>query len=115
MKISFYPQSCVPIHATTLDERPLGGTETGIIRLAEELSKRGHDVIVYTAQPYPKSIGAKYLPFQAAARMESVDVFVVIREWFPVLANIPAKKIFFWTGDAANQVHNFGVGDLRVA
>src|SRR6266567_8670435 len=33
---------------TYLETRPLGGTESSVIRLARELARRGHDVTVYT-------------------------------------------------------------------
>jgi glycosyltransferase involved in cell wall biosynthesis len=37
----------------TLDERPLGGTESSVIRLARELAARGHEVSVHTRSTDP--------------------------------------------------------------
>ncbi|NLF25435.1 MAG: glycosyltransferase family 4 protein [Deltaproteobacteria bacterium] len=115
MKISFFPQSCVPYHANSLDEGPLGGTETGIIRLAQALHQRGHTVTVYTSDQNPPPSNPPYLPIRAVQSMQPVDVFVVVREWIPLVYQIPCRKRFFLTGDAYDQPHNLGIGDLRVA
>lgn len=48
MKITFVADACVPFHGRTLEEQPLGGTETAVIRLAAALSERGHEVTVFT-------------------------------------------------------------------
>ena len=55
MKFLFVPGSTLPFHGKTLDERPLGGTETGAIRLAECLDELGHEVHVqrHLRQNYP--------------------------------------------------------------
>lgn len=115
MRFAFYPQSCVPFHAHTLDQRPLGGIETGIIRVAEALSQRGHSVVVFTAEKNPPASVPQYAHLSQAATMSEVDVFICVREWIPLLSNIPAKVKLFWTGDAADQVQSFGIGDKRVA
>lgn len=115
MKIVFYPQSCVPYNANTLDERPIGGVETGIIRLSFAMRARGHQVVVFTPDKNPPKSDPPFVPIAAAQQMGPVDVFIVIREWIPLVYNLPAKKKFFWTGDAFDQVHSFGIGDKRVA
>jgi len=114
MKIVFFPQSCLPFHARTLEERPLGGMETAIIRLAEALHLRGHKVAVFTADPNPPPSQPEYLPLQAVQRLTPVDVFVAVREWIPLAWRLPCKKRFFWTGDAADQPQSLGIGDLRL-
>lgn len=114
MKITFYPQSCVPITANTLIERPLGGTETGIIRIGEELAKLGHEVTIFTSEKTPPESNPKYIPFSQASNISEQDVFISIREWFPLMNKIPSKLKYYWTGDAANQIHNVGIGDKRV-
>jgi glycosyltransferase involved in cell wall biosynthesis len=40
--------STAPYDGRDLDQRPLGGTESSIIRCARELARRGHDVTVHT-------------------------------------------------------------------
>lgn len=115
MKIAFYPQSCLPCNAHSLDERPLGGVETGIIRLSRALHERGHEVVVYTHDPNPPASEPQYLPLAAVHKMAPVDVFIGIREWFPLVYQIPAKVRLFWTGDSYDQLQSFGIGDRRVA
>lgn len=115
MRIVFYPQSCVPVHAKLLEERPLGGIETAIIRLAEALHLRGHSVTVYTSDPEPPTSEPVYAHLSEARTMQDVDVFVCIREWIPLLSHIPARIKLFWTGDAADQIQNFGIGDKRIS
>lgn len=115
MRIVFYPQSCVPVHAKLLEERPLGGIETAIIRLAEALHLRGHSVTVYTSDPEPPASEPVYAHLSEARSMRDVDVFVCIREWIPLLSHIPARIKLFWTGDAADQIQNFGIGDKRIS
>jgi glycosyltransferase involved in cell wall biosynthesis len=115
MRIIIFPQSCLPIHACSLDERPLGGVETGIIRIAEELHKRGHEVEVYTSHKNPPPSEPKYLPISQARSMKAADVFICIREWFPLMSQLPVKAKVFWSGDNADQIQTMGLGDKRVA
>ncbi len=115
MKIVFYPQSLLPVHAKSLEERPMGGTETGLIRLAEALDKRGHSVVVFTSEKNPPESKPAYYHLSKAQGLKAVDVFISIREWIPLVYPLPARKKFFWTGDSYDQVHNFGLGDKRLA
>ncbi|MCB0320409.1 MAG: glycosyltransferase family 4 protein [Bdellovibrionales bacterium] len=114
MRIAFYPQSLLPFHATSIEERPLGGTETGVIRLAEALQNLGHQVVVFTSETDPPKSHPPYFHLSKANGLQAVDVFICIREWIPLVYPIPTRKKFFWTGDAPDQVHNFGLGDKRV-
>ncbi|MCB0354636.1 MAG: glycosyltransferase family 4 protein [Bdellovibrionales bacterium] len=114
MHFTFFPQSLVPFDAFTLEERPLGGTETGVIRLAAALKQLGHEVVVYTSERNPRESSPTYLPIPEAQKMRPTDVFICIREWIPLAVRIPCKLRLYWTGDAADQVHSFGVGDKRV-
>ena len=115
MKFLFFPQGCLPIHAKSLEERPLGGTESGLIYLSEELAKLGHEVVVLTSFPNPPLSNPLYLPFQSIGDVGPVDVFVAIREWMPLLSNYPTKLRLFWTGDSYDQPQNLGMGDRRIA
>ena len=114
MKIVFCPTACIPFHATTLNERPLGGTETGIIRVSEILAERGHAVTVLTRMENPTSSKVRYIPFNRAQEVGAVEVFISVREWVPLVSPLRCKK-FFWTGDSYDQPHSLGVGDKRVA
>ncbi|MFN8390707.1 MAG: glycosyltransferase family 4 protein [Bdellovibrionota bacterium] len=115
MRIAFYAGSCLPIHAQSIDERPLGGTETALIRLAEELQRRGHDVSVFTSHKAPPASRPAYLPVDQVFRSGIFDVFVCVKDWKPAVSRAPGKRFFFWTGDGYDQYVNFGLGDARVA
>ncbi len=115
MKIVFFPSSCLPFHARSLDERPLGGIETGVIRLAEELSKLGHEVVVFTALENPPLSEPLYLPHRALRDLGSVDVLVAVRDWSPLFLSVDTKLRFLWTGDSYDQPQNIGMGDRRIS
>ena len=116
MKIAFYAGSCIPIHARTLDERPLGGTETALIRLAEELDRRGHEVVVFTSMKNPPSSKPLYLPSNKVLSFPptAFELFVLVQDWTPAFLGAPGKRFFYWTGDGWEQYANYGIGDNRV-
>jgi glycosyltransferase involved in cell wall biosynthesis len=117
MKIAFYAGGSIPVHAATLSERPLGGTETALIRVAEELYKRSHEVTVFTAHkdPPPVSGAPRYLPAHAIHEIkEPFDLLIVVQQWKPLFFPLPAKRLWFWTGDGAEQHSNYGIGDKRI-
>lgn len=96
-----------------MEERPLGGTETGIIRLAETLDHLGHDVIVLTPArdiPLTKPL---YVPVRAWGSLGEFDVVIFIRDWKQLFTPCKTKKKFFWTGDAFTCPHTIGIGDRR--
>ncbi len=115
MKIVFFPNSMAPFHGNTLKERPLGGTETAVIRLAEALHFLGHSVSVVSQFKNPPLTPVVYLPLHALDDIGEIDMLVVVRDWPPLLANIKATRRFFWTGDAFDQVAGVGIGDHRIA
>lgn len=114
MRIGFYAGSCLPVHAKSLEERPLGGTETGIVRMAEILAKRGHDVVVFSSMKDPPLSVPQYVPHGSIFQAGQFDIMVLIKEWKPAIFNVPASRLFFWTGDGFDQYINFGLGDKRV-
>lgn len=124
VRIAFFASTVVPFHANTLNERPLGGTETGIIRLSNALQDLGHDVSVLVpqveaAEPNalkfaPRSSLPRYLPHTIVESHPEVDAYISVRDWIPTMYKIPAKLRLFWTGDSYDQFSNFGVGDKRV-
>lgn len=114
MKIIFFPQSCIPFHARTLDERPLGGIETAVIRLAAALDGLGHEVKVLTALENPPLSAPLYLPIRAMHDIGPADVLISVRDWQTTFVPIEAKLRLFWTGDSYDQPQTVGIGDRRV-
>ena len=114
MRIAFFAENCIPIHANTLEERPLGGTETALIRLAEELHRRGHDITVFTSMKNPPPSEPRYLPSNLVLKSGVFDLMVLVQDWTPAFLGAPAKRIFYWTGDGWDQYANYGIGDKRV-
>lgn len=119
MRIGFYAGRCIPIHARSLEERPLGGTETGVIRVSEILQQRGHDVVVFTAlrNPPPAAPDLRaptYVYHEQLFSYGAFDAVVFVQDFKPMFFGAPFKRSFFWTGDGAEQFANFGLGDLRV-
>lgn len=116
MKLAIYAGSGLPFDAETLNERPLGGTETAVIRLAEVLAKRGVEVIVFTPKEAPRSeTGVKYAPLAEVMKLGAVSAFISVRDFRPLVHPLPTKVRLLWTGDAADQPATFGIGDKRVA
>jgi glycosyltransferase involved in cell wall biosynthesis len=115
MKIAFFASNAVAFHARSLEERPLGGTETAIVRLAEALQLRGHQVTVFTPHENPPPSLPRYLPLRMIESHEPVDAFIAVRDWIPIFYKIPAKKRFMWTGDSFDQFVNYGIGDRRIS
>jgi glycosyltransferase involved in cell wall biosynthesis len=115
VKIAIYAGRCLPIHAATLAERPLAGTETAVIRIADRLARRDHEVTVFTSHGAPPPSTPRYLPASAVKSKEYVDCFIAVKEWLPALLRVPCRKQCFWTGDSHEASPNFGLGDRRVA
>ncbi len=109
MRILFLPRGCIPFHGNTLNERPLGGTESAVIRLAEVL-----DAYVSTPLLNPPLTDPLYIPEQSLGLLGALDVTVVVRDWRGVFIPVKTKKKFFWSGDAYDQPINVGLGDKRV-
>lgn len=113
MKIAFIPGSCAPFHGKTLEERPLGGIETAVIRLASALDKMGHSVYVFSRFENPPLTKPLYLPLRAMEDLGDVDVMISVRELLPLFMNIRAKQRYYWTGDSYDQLQHLGLGDRR--
>lgn len=91
----------------------MGGTETGVVRLASALQQRGHMVTVFTAHDSPPPSLPRYVPQRHVMNFGSFDVLIVVQHVQALMLNFPAERIFFWTGDSFDQYSNFGLGDLR--
>lgn len=113
LRVAFYAGGCIPIHAYTLQERPLGGTETGVIRLSEALHNLGADVTVFSAYKDPPPSVPRYTHYSTLASHKPFDVLVLVQEWRGAFFNLPAKKLFFLTGDGPEIYSTFGLGDPR--
>lgn len=114
MKIVFFPSGCLPFHAKTLEERPLGGMETAVIRLAEALQKLDHRVLIISGIDNPPLSHPLYLPMRAVNDVGPADVLIAVREWKPLLVNMEARQRFIWTGDSYDQPQTVGIGDTRL-
>jgi glycosyltransferase involved in cell wall biosynthesis len=119
MRIAFFAESCLPINPKSLDSRALGGTETGVIRLANSLGRKGYNITIFSRgveTPEIDSINKNvtYEPCQFIHKSDIFDVLVLVKDFRPCSFNLPAKKIYFLTGDGPEQYINFGIGDVRV-
>jgi glycosyltransferase involved in cell wall biosynthesis len=114
MKIAFVAASTIPFHASSLEQRPLGGTETAVIRLATALQAAGAHVRVLVDLPNPPLSQPLYLPFSAAQDLGPVDALIVVRNWEALSLPVQAKRRYFWTGDSYDQPITLGLGDPRV-
>ncbi len=114
MKIVFYPLDCTPFHGKTLEERPLGGTETAVIRLAEALDSLGHEVTVLSELSLLPPSRPRYLSALRLEELEPFDVLIVIRGLKGLMQPFPCKMKLYWAGDAFDNLHTFGLGDQRM-
>jgi len=114
MKILFYPFNCGPFHGNTLEEKPIGGVETAVIRLARALDALGHDVTVLTTIRNPPPSRPRYIHHSEMKSLGPVDLLIAVRSWEAFVIPIPARKRLLWTGDAYHNLHTAGLGDKRV-
>ena len=114
MRIAFLANNCIPFHGKTLEERPLGGTETAVIRIAEAVQALGHEVVVLTQIDNPPVTEVLYLPLKSLHHLGEVDVAIMARDWNLGFLPVKAKKKFFWTGDSYDQFATYGIGDTRI-
>lgn len=92
----------------------MGGIETAVIHLAGQLHALGHSVTVSTPLEQPPPSQPPYLPLRTLHALRDLDALIAVRDWLPLMMNIPCKKRFFWTGDSFDQIQTLGVGDRRV-
>ena len=114
MRLAFYTRT-IPFHDRTVEEQPLGGTETGVVRLARELKKLGHEVIVFTTEENPPLSDPLYVPANALGDLGKVDAFIGIRDWNLLFLPVETGLRFLWTGDSPLQPFTRGLGDKRVS
>jgi len=114
MRIAFYART-IPFHDKTVETEPLGGTETGVVRLARELKSLGHEVVVFTSEANAPLSNPLYVPATALGDLGRVDLFVGIRDWNHLFLPIDARLKMLWTGDSPLQPFTRGLGDKRVS
>lgn len=113
MRILFFPAECSPFHGKTLEERPLGDVETGVIRLAEALHTFGQEVVVVSqAKEIPRT-NPRYVPYQEVDKLGFFDAVIVVKGWRATFIPFKAKKIFLWTEDNWDNPSTYGIGDPR--
>lgn len=72
----------------------IGGSETMVIHLSEQLAKMGYKVTVYgDPQKIVTINGVTYMPYYYFNKKDSFNIFIQWRHWFMV-DKIKAKKIF---------------------
>lgn len=109
MKIAFIDTLGLTYDGSTLEKRGLGGSESAVIRMAQELTKIGFDVTVYNDCTSDDSIagnynGVEYLHINAAQYEElKYDVAIVSRSVRPISENwqlvTNAKHVCLWMHD----------------
>lgn len=109
MKIAFIDTLGLTYDGSTLSKRGLGGSESAVIRMAQELHKIGFEVTVYndcmSDDSKPGNYdGVEYLHINAAKYEEYVyDVAIVSRSVKPILENwllpVNAKHVALWMHD----------------
>ena len=116
LKITFVANKCLSFTRESLEQRPLGGTETAIVRLSDELAKRGNQVTVFSAiDDVIEGEGVPtYRPLGQVHQERDTDVLISVRDWMPLMLPLMGRLRFYWTGDSYDQIHNYGIGDRRV-
>lgn len=103
MRLALYTQGTA-FHGGTLEERPLGGSESASLYIARSLARRGHDVTVFNNCPRPGNYdGVRYRPYGeivAASRGSTYDVCVFSR-FYDTAAVVGAYRKVLWLHDVA--------------
>lgn len=108
MRIAFIDTLGLTYDGSTLEKRGLGGSESAVIRMAEELVKLGFDVNVFNDCESDDSSpgiynGVTYLPLAKSASLYEVDVCIVSRSIKPIAEDwnvvTKAKHVCLWMHD----------------
>lgn len=80
-------------------QKGIGGSEESLIRLAEALAVRGHEVIVYNNCEVPLyHRGVYYFPCCEVECLQDTDVLISWRDW-TLARNVNAKVKLHWSHD----------------
>jgi glycosyltransferase involved in cell wall biosynthesis len=110
MKIAFIDTLGLTYDGSTLEKRGLGGSESAVIRMAQELTKIGFEVTVFNDCESDDSVpgiynGVCYLPIADTGPQapEQFDVCIVSRSIKPIIEDWPvvklAKYVCLWMHD----------------
>lgn len=114
MKIAFYDHG-IEFDGNTPYRQPLCGSESGIVHMARELARCGHDVTVYCNLPIDSEndsapVQANGFPAYRHYHMFFTDclhtpwdALISLRSFDPFLLGRVAPRMIFWTGDASDQ------------
>jgi len=101
-KIAFYNVSNVKFNGNSIKDKSIAGSETAVIRMAQELSRRACNVSVYcNCDAEGKYENVQYLNFDRLATDTECDVFVSSRNTDIFLSpQLPkARKYVLWAHD----------------
>jgi glycosyltransferase involved in cell wall biosynthesis len=118
MKLAIYNHG-IAFDGSTPFNQPLGGSESGIIYVARELARCGHQLTVYANCPRPGDydgvIYHHYHEFFTQYPKAGWDALISFRSFDPFLLGRVAPRMIFWTGDAFDQpaLKNFGHQSLQ--
>jgi glycosyltransferase involved in cell wall biosynthesis len=106
MKIVFFHRG-VSCNGNSINEKPLGGTETALIFMAAHLRSRGHEVFVFTnvdkAGEYDGVFYRSWENFETFTDQYSIDIFICVRELLPLMAKKWGKVQIYFSPDAYDQ------------
>jgi len=90
-----------------LETRPLGGTETSVIRCARELAHRGHAVSVFTNCAAPVvDAGVSWLPLSATPP-QSCDLYIAVQQpWLLGFVRKPRRRAI-WVLWPSTQLRHY--------
>lgn len=110
MKIAIYHHG-IEFDGTTPFTQPLGGSESGIVYMARELTRLGHEVTVYAKVPESSRSESRklrtayrhYHEFFSDYLSRPWDVVISFRAFDPFLLGRVAPRMIFWCGDSHDQ------------
>lgn len=119
MKILILARMSTGFSGNTVDQRPLGGSESALLYLSRELARIGHKVVIYNNCGSDAGLyaGVDYRPFTTLADLvrhsaeEPYDIFISFRDLPAFLFPIRAKKRIWWGHDDFSNVWNYS--DIR--
>lgn len=108
MKFTFVHISPFPFDGNSRKTRPMGGTETALIGVAESLAKiPGNEIHIFTITPEVVCVeGVNYHPINQLGQWSlenETDVLLTIRQWLPLWFPIKSKFKIYFSPDAFNQ------------
>jgi len=93
-------------------KKGIGGSETAVIRLAEEWTKLGYNVAVYGDPEKPCSVnGVVYLPWYWFNHKDDFNIFIQWRGW-GMANNVKCRKFLLDMHDVFNGI-DIGAEDLK--